>query len=223
MPGARCCATIARTSRRTSRPSSECRLRRSSSAVAGATPAASCPRDRMRPSTNTVVEGLPTSWTSAPTITMTCRARSRSAIRCRAWSTTISVCTQTSPSGCHSGSWGHPTSAASSGHSRIDDVQRPGQLEADRRACGSQQQLFHFAPDAFGGQIVERNGATQCGGLRVEGAVEACRELHRPQHAETVVAEGTSVDRPQEAGLEVMAAAVAGRDTRRPADPRRWR
>ena len=39
-------------------------------------------------------------------------------MRVRAWSTTISVCTQTSPSGCHSGSCGQPTSACSSGNSR---------------------------------------------------------------------------------------------------------
>ena len=33
---------------------------------------------------------------------------------------TCSVCTQTSPSGCHSGSWAQPTSAFSSGNSSID-------------------------------------------------------------------------------------------------------
>ena len=38
-------------------------------------------------------------------------------MRVRAWSTTISVWTQTSPSGCHSGSCGQPTSASSSGKS----------------------------------------------------------------------------------------------------------
>ena len=39
-------------------------------------------------------------------------------MRVRAWSMTCSVCTQTSPSGCHSGSCGQPTSACSSGNSR---------------------------------------------------------------------------------------------------------
>ena len=46
------------------------------------------------------------------------RARSRSSMRVRAWSITISVCTQTSPSGCHSGSCGQPTSALISGKRR---------------------------------------------------------------------------------------------------------
>ena len=67
---------------------------------------------------NAVVGGLPRSWQTAPSITATCCGRSRSSIRVRASSMTSSVCTQTSPSGCHSGSCGQPTSASSSGNSR---------------------------------------------------------------------------------------------------------
>ena len=88
-----------------------CTFSRSSTDVAGATPASSWPSERMRPSMTAVVAGFPRSWQSAPSITAIRPARGRSSMRVRAWSTTISVCTHTSPSGCHSGSCGQPTSA----------------------------------------------------------------------------------------------------------------
>ena len=79
--------------------------------------ACSCSMERIRPSITAVVGGLPRSWQRAPSMTATFCGCSRSSIRCRAWSTTISVVIQTSPSGCHSGSCGHPTRAWISGKS----------------------------------------------------------------------------------------------------------
>ncbi len=51
-------------------------------------------------------------------MTASARGRSRSAIRRAAWSTACNVWTQTSPSGCHSGSCGVPSSATNSGSRR---------------------------------------------------------------------------------------------------------
>ena len=51
------------------------------------------------------------------------RPRSSPSMRVRAWSMTCSVCTHTSPSGCHSGSCTQPTSACSSGNSFDDDAE----------------------------------------------------------------------------------------------------
>ena len=93
-------------------------------------------------------------------------ARSRSSMRVRAWSITSSVWTQTSPSGCHSGSCGQPTSACSSGNSRAMMPSSSARREADRRPLREQQQLLDLAPDALGRQIVERNAATELASSR---------------------------------------------------------
>ena len=53
---------------RTSKPSIVCTFSRSSSASAGATPASSWSGERMRPSMNAVVAGLPKSWQTAPSM-----------------------------------------------------------------------------------------------------------------------------------------------------------
>ena len=66
---------------------------------------------------NAVVAGLPRSWHTAPSITASCCGRGRSSMRVRARSITCRLWTQTSPSGCHSGSCGQPASACSSGNS----------------------------------------------------------------------------------------------------------
>ena len=107
------------TSRRTSTPSSECTFSRSSSATAGGTPCSSWSSDRMRPSIDRGRRRL------AEVVADRAEhhrhlARDGRDRRCgaRAWSMTSSVWTQTSPSGCHSGSCGQPTSASSSGNSR---------------------------------------------------------------------------------------------------------
>ena len=62
-----------------------------------------------------VVAGLPRSWQTAPSMMAISCGRSRSAFSSRALSTTMSVCVQTSPSGCQSGSCSQPTSGFSSG------------------------------------------------------------------------------------------------------------
>ena len=80
-------------------------------------------------------------------------------MRVRAWSTTISVWTQTSPSGCHSGSCGQPTSACISGNRRAIDLRSSASVEPDRRRRGAEQELFDLAPDALGRQVVERDAA----------------------------------------------------------------
>ena len=82
---------------------------------------------------NAVVAGLPKSWHTAPSISATWLLRGRSSIRRRASSTTISVCTHTSPSGCQSGSCSQPTSAAISGNSRSTDAEIERDLEPGGR------------------------------------------------------------------------------------------
>ena len=84
----------------------------------------------------------------APSITAICLRRDRDR-RCAPAprSTTSSVCTHTSPSGCHSGSCGQPTSACSSGNSRSTTPRSQREREADRRPRRLQQQLLDLAPD----------------------------------------------------------------------------
>ena len=74
---------------------------------------------------------------------------------------TSSVWTQTSPSGCHSGSCGQPTSASSSGNSRSTTAELEREREPDRRPPRAQQQLLDLSPDPLGRQIVERNGPAE--------------------------------------------------------------
>ena len=69
---------------------------------------------------------------------------------------TISVCVQTSPSGCHSGSCSQPTSDSSSGRTRSMTPRSSASAKPIDGWCGLQQQLLDLAPDAFGRQIVER-------------------------------------------------------------------
>ena len=142
----------------------------------------------MRPSMNAVVAGLPRSWQTAPSITATCCGYSRSSIRARAWSMTSSVWTQTSPSGCHSGSCGQPTSASSSGKSRSTTPSSSASakpIEGRRRA---EEQLLDLSPDPLRRQIVERNAAADRLGLGSSVELEPRRELDRPQHPQAVVA-----------------------------------
>ena len=82
-------------------------------------------------------------------------------MRRRASSTTISVWTQTSPSGCHSGSCGHPTSARNSGHSRSTTPMSSASRKPIDGTERLEQQLFDFAPDPFGGQIIKRDPSAE--------------------------------------------------------------
>ncbi len=122
-----------------------------------------------------VVAGLPRSWQTAPSIIATARPRSRSSIRRRASSTTISVCTQTSPSGCHSGSCGQPTSASSSGHSRWTTPRSSASAKPIDGRARLKQQLLDLAPHAFGRQIVERNRPAQRARVRHRRSARTAR------------------------------------------------
>ena len=133
-----------------------------------------------------VVSGLPKSWHTAPSIIVRPRARDRG----RRWprrasSITISVCTQTSPSGCHSGSCGQPTSAAISGTSCVDHAELERQREPDGRPSAQQQQLLDLAPDALARQIVERRSPrhTRLRRLRPSPARTARRTAARAARA----------------------------------------
>ena len=91
---------------------------------------------------------------------------------------------------------------------RADDAELHRERQADRRAR-RQQQLFDFAPDSFGRQIVERNIAAQLAGHVVERELEPRRELHGAQHSQAVVAERRRIDHAEKPPLDVPAA-VAG-------------
>ena len=108
----------------------------------------------------------------------------------RASSITSSVCTQTSPSGCHSGSCGQPTSAFSSGNSRsMTPSSSASAKPIDGRAASSSS--FSISPQ------IRSAGRSSSGDARgraravagVERELEARGELDRAQHAQAVVAE----------------------------------
>ena len=103
-----------------------------------------------------VVAGLPKSWQTAPSITAICCGRGRSSIRRRASSTTISVCTQTSPSGCHSGSCSAIDQRLEFGEQPLDDADVARQRQADGRPRRAEQEFLELTPDPFRGQVVER-------------------------------------------------------------------
>ena len=128
-------------------------------------------------------------------------------MRPRAWSMTISVCTHTSPSGCHSGSCSQSMSAAISGHSRrTTPSSRPSAKPMDgRRACSSS---FSSSPHT-------RSAGRSSSGMAAQIARVSCGtveleprgELQRAQHAQAVVGEGAWIDDPQHAGGEIGAPA----------------
>ncbi len=119
------------------------------------------------------------------------------------------MCVQTSPSGCQSGSCGHPTSAAHSGKSLSRTSERLGERQPERRAARLEQEFLHFAPHPFCGEVVEGDAAAdRCGG-RIDVELEAGNELQGAKHPEAVVGERVGIDDPEEALLEV-APAVEG-------------
>ena len=154
----------------------------------------------MRPSRKAVVAGLPKSWQTAPSMTASRCGRGRSSTRVRAWSTTCSVCTQTSPSGCHSGSWTQPTSACSSGHRRSTTPRSRARARPVRRPR---------APSSFSNSPQMRSAGRSSSAIdrqiaRVssfDGQVEPGCELDGAQHAQAVVAEGARDRRRAAAGV----------------------
>ena len=122
-------------------------------------------------------------------------------MRCRAWSTTSSVCTHTSPSGCHSGSCGHPTSALISGN-RLSMTPRSS---ASARPIGRTRRgsrSFSISPQIRSdGRSSSGMAAAELGRLRIERELESRGELHRAQDAQAVVAERRRIDGAQHARL----------------------
>ena len=215
-----------RTWSRTSNPPIVCTFRRSSSAVAGATPACSWSIDRIRPSMNAVVGGLPRSWQTRAEHDRDLLRRGRDRrCACAPGRSTISVCTQTSPSGCHSGSCGQPTSACSSGNSRAMTPRSQREPQADRRTSREEQQLLDLAPDALGRQIVERNA---CGTARLSPRPSRTRSAPRtarPRSTRRLSSPNVArIDQRAGAGAQQVARGRrTDRCTRRSADPRRSR
>ena len=108
----------------------------------------------------------------AENITANCCGRSRSSMRVRAWSTTISVCTHTSPSGCHSGSCGQPTSACNSGNSRLTTSSSSASAQpSDGRAAWSSS--FSISPQMRSAGRSSSGSRRQIS--RVPGSIESSK------------------------------------------------
>ena len=160
----------------------------------------------MRPSMNAVVAGLPRSWHTAPSITAVNRGRSRSPFAARASSITSSVCTHTSPSGCHSGSCGQPTSGRSSGSTRSTTPRSSASANPieGRAACSSS---FSSSPQTrSGGRSSSGIRAAERRRVRVQRELESRRELHGAQHTQAVVAERGRIHGPQHPSRQVFTA-----------------
>ena len=87
-----------------------------------------------------------------------------------------------------------------------DHPKAQGEAEPERRPPGLQQQLLDFAPDAFGGEVVEGDAAAEAQGGVVGGELEAGRELHGAQHPQAVVREGGGVHHPKASPRQVVPA-----------------
>ena len=139
---------------------------------------------------NAVVDGLPRSWQTAPSITVNRRGAIEIAIQL---ARAVDHHQRVNPDV----AFGMPFRlllAADERHAsraaRCSTTPRSQrERESDRWPRRLQQQLLQFAPDPFGRQIVEPDPPAQFGGLLVERELEACGELHRAQHAQAVVAE----------------------------------
>ena len=67
-------------------------------------------------------------------------------MRLRASSMTSSVCTQTSPSGCHSGSCGQPTQRLELREQRVDDAELAARARSRSTACARGAAASRFLP-----------------------------------------------------------------------------
>ena len=91
------------------------------------------------------------------------------------------------------------------GEQALDDAHLERQREAERRPARAQQQLFDLPPDPLGRQIVERDGAAERRGRRIDRQREPRRELDGAEHAQAVVAEGGRIDRAEQPPIEIAA------------------
>ena len=126
-------------------------------------------------------------------------------MRCRASSSTIKVCTQTSPS--------VPFRLLRT----VDERLYLNSLSITPRSSASRKPMegrwpeataFDLPPDAFGRKIVERDAPAQVagGGFHVE--FESCGKLHGAQHPETVVAKRPGIDGAKNADAQIGDAIV---------------
>ena len=88
----------------------------------------------------------------------------------------------------------------------MDDAELAREREADRRALGLQQQLFEFAPDALGRQIVESDRRTDPRRVGIDRQLESRRELQRTEDTEGVIREGLRIHDSEDTEFEVLAA-----------------
>ena len=104
-------------------------------------------------------------------------------------STTISVCIQTSPSGCHSGSCGQSTSAAAPA-TAARRCRGPRERQADRRPRRRAAAASRSRPRCARRADRRAGSGGRSRSRRLERELEAGGELHGAQDAQAVVAEG---------------------------------
>ena len=135
-------------------------------------------RERQRPSARR--RWFAKSCASAASITVTWRAYVRSSINSGARSTTSSVCTKTSPSGCHSGSCGVDQTLNFGKHFFYRSEFRATRVRWTDDALEAGAQL---APYALGRQIAEIHRPAERNGLRIDLKLKA---LQTAPHATRV-------------------------------------
>ncbi len=143
-------------------------LSRSSSAVAGATPPSSWPGDRRRPSISAVVDGLPRSWQTAPSIMATDGPRVEIG---DARSGLVDHHERVDPDV----AFRMPLRFLRTIDQRVEFRPEPGddgqiarERKTDRGTIGEEEQFLDFAPDALGGQVVEGNRSEERPGFGVD-------------------------------------------------------
>ena len=171
----------------------------------GASPADSWPRERMRSPSRVVVPGLPKSWhrqakpTTRSSQASSTRSRANASMTWRVW-------IQTSPSGCHCGSWGQSIRASSSGKCRTQPASRR-KSRPQRDLPALEQELAPLVEDTLGRQALERDRVRHSATVSAAGVeLEARHQLHAAQDPQRVLDEALR-GVAQQAALEVGAAA----------------
>ncbi len=173
----------------------------------GATPSGSWPGERMRPSTNAVVERL------AEVVADRAehhREAARAVEVVNRRSHLVDDHQRVHPDVALGMPLGLLRAAGERRHfrdERGDDPELEAQREPDGRPLREQQELLNFAQHALAGQVVEGDGAAHASGAFVHRQREPRRELQGAQHAKAVVGERPLVDHPEDAALEVVPAA----------------
>ncbi len=190
---------------RTSKPSIVCTFSRSSSASVGATPSGSWFGERMRPSMNAVVAGLPKSWQTAPEHD---RESARAVEIVDARPRLVDHHQRVHPDVALGMPLGLLRAADQRRHFREERARRRrvrGRARIRSTAGAAQhQQLLNLPQNPLARQVVEGDAR----GRRVSSPasiveLETGRELERAQHAQAVVGKRRGVDHPENAPLEV--------------------